>query len=308
MGTTEWQPLKLERPTFPEPTDLTKELFGLLSLPNIASKESVIRTYDHEVKGNTALKPLQGKYGGPNDAAVLKPLPDSWKGVVISSGMNTNYGKIDTYWMAASGIDEAIRNNVAVGGRRIALLDNFTWGNPQKPDRLGSLVRACKACYDFAKGFQTPFISGKDSLYNESPMGPVTPTLLITAIGVTPDIRKTVSMELKQPGNIIYMVGKTYAELGGSHYYQNRGFLGNSVPKVRIEQAKKTMDRITEAIDKGYLRSCHDLSEGGLAVASAEMAFSSGYGIELDLRKVPRTKELTAETILFSSRNQTADS
>jgi phosphoribosylformylglycinamidine synthase II len=304
VGATEWQPPKLEEPTFPEPTDLTKELFGLLSLPNIASKESVIRTYDHEVKGNTALKPLQSKYGGPNDAAVLKPLADSWKGVVISCGMNTNYGKIDSYWMAASGIDEAIRNNVAVGGRRIALLDNFTWGNPQKPDRLGSLVRACRACYDFAKGFQTPFISGKDSLYNESSMGPVTPTLLITAIGVTPDIRKTVSMELKQPGNIIYMVGETYPELGGSHYYQNKGFLGNTVPKVRIEQAKKTMDLITEAIDNGYLRSCHDLSEGGLAVASAEMAFSSGHGIELDLKKVPKTKETCRnDQVLFSESN-----
>jgi len=304
VGTTEWQPPKLKEPTFPEPTDLPKELSVLLSLPNIASKESVIRTYDHEVKGNTALKPLQSKYGGPNDAAVLKPLADSWKGVVISCGMNTNYGKIDPYWMAASGIDEAIRNNVAVGGRRIALLDNFTWGNPQKPDRLGSLVRACKACYDFAKGFRTPFISGKDSLYNESPMGPVTPTLLITAIGVTPDIRRTVSMELKQPGNSLYLVGKTYPELGGSHYYQLKGFLGNSVPKVRIEQAKRTMDLIIEAIDKGYLRSCHDLSEGGLAVASAEMAFSSGYGIELDLNKVPRTKELCRnDHVLFSESN-----
>jgi phosphoribosylformylglycinamidine synthase len=304
VGATDWQPPKLEEPAFPEPTDLNKELFGLLSLPNIASKESVIRTYDHEVKGNTALKPLQSRYGGPNDAAVLKPLADSWKGVVISCGMNTNYGKIDPYWMAASGIDEAIRNNVAVGGRRIALLDNFTWGNPQKPDRLGSLVRACEACYDFAKGFQTPFISGKDSLYNESPIGPVTPTLLITAIGVTPDIRRTVSMELKQPGNSIYMVGKSYPELGGSHYYQLKGFLGNSVPKVRLEQAKKTMDLMTEAIDKGYFRSCHDLSEGGLAVASSEMAFSSGYGLELDLRKVPRAKELSRnDHVLFSESN-----
>jgi phosphoribosylformylglycinamidine synthase II len=304
VGATDWKPPNLKEPTFPEPKDLTKEVFGLLSLPNIASKESVIRTYDHEVKGNTALKPLQSKYGGPNDAAVLKPVADSWKGVVISCGMNTNYGKIDPYWMAASSIDEAIRNNVAVGGRRIALLDNFTWGNPQKPDRLGSLVNACKACYDFAKGFQAPFISGKDSLYNESPMGPVTPTLLITAIGVTPDIRKTVSMELKQPGNIVYMVGRTYPELGGSRYYQNIGYLGNSVPKVRIEEAKKTMDLVTEAIDKGYLRSCHDLSEGGLAVAAAEMAFSSGYGIELDLNKVPRTKEMSRnDFVLFSESN-----
>ena len=304
VATTNWKPPKLEEPTFPEPKDLTKELWGMLSMPNIASKESVIRTYDHEVKGNTALKPLQSKYGGPNDAAVLKPLPDSMKGVVISSGMNTNYGKVDPYWMAASAIDEAIRNNVAVGGRRIALLDNFTWGNPKKPDRLGSLVSASKACYDFAKGFETPFISGKDSLYNESPMGPVTPTLLITAIGITPDIRKTVSMELKKPENSIYIVGKTYPELGGSKYFQNKGFLGNSVPKVRIAQAKKTMDLITEAIDKGYLRACHDLSEGGLAVVSAEMAFSSGYGIELDIRKVPRTKEVSRNDFgLFSESN-----
>jgi phosphoribosylformylglycinamidine synthase II len=303
-GTAEWQPPKLKETSFPEPTDLTDELFKLFSLPNIASKESVIRTYDHEVKGNTVLKPLQSKHGGPNDAAVLKPVPDSWRGIVISCGMNTNYGKIDPYWMAASGIDEAIRNNIAVGGRRIALLDNFTWGNPEKPDRLGSLVRACRACYDFAKGFQTPFISGKDSLYNESPLGPVTPTLLITAIGVTPDIRKTVSMELKQPGNLIYIVGETYPELGGSHYYQLKGYLGKTVPKVRLAQAKKTMDLMTEAIDSGYLRSCHDLSEGGLAVASAEMAFSSGYGIELDLTKVPKAKEMCRDdSVLFSESN-----
>ena len=304
VASTDWQPPKLEEPTFPEPTDLNKELLGLLSLPNIASKEKVIRSYDHEVKGNTVLKPLQSKYGGPNDAAVLKPLADSWMGVVVSSGLNTNYGKIDPYWMAASCIDEALRNNVAVGGRRIALLDNFTWGNPQKPDRLGSLVSACKACYDFAKGFEAPFISGKDSLYNESPIGPVTPTLLVTAIGIIPDIRKTVSMELKQPGNSIYLVGKTYAELGGSGYYQTKGVLGNSVPQVRLEQAKKTMDKITEAIDNGYLRACHDLSEGGLAVASAEMAFSSGYGLQLDLGKVCRTKDVCRNDFaLFSESN-----
>ena len=161
------------------------------------AKKAVIRTYDHEVKGNTLLKPLQGDYAGPNDAAVLKPVDDSIKGLAISCGMNPNYGKIDAYWMAASAIDEAIRNNIAVGGRRIALLDNFTWGNPEKPERLGSLVRACEACYDVATVFRTPFISGKDSLYNESPMGPVTPTLLVTAVGVVPDISLTVSMDLK---------------------------------------------------------------------------------------------------------------
>jgi len=299
-----WEPSNYIEPTIAEPTDLTQELLEVLSSANVASKESVIRTYDHEVKGNTVLKPLQGKYGGPNDAAVIKPLTDSWRGVVISCGMNPNYGKIDPYWMAASAIDEAIRNNVSVGGRRISLLDNFTWGSPEKPDRLGGLTRACKACYDFAKAFGTPFISGKDSLYNESPLGPVTPTLLITAIGIIPDVRKTVSVDVKKPGNLIYLVGQTYPELGGSEHYKLKGYVGKTVPKVRIEQARKTMNSITNAIDSGYVKSCHDLSEGGLAVAAAEMALSGDYGIELNLKNVPKSNDLRRnDHVLFSESN-----
>ncbi len=300
----EWKEPEYAEPTFAEPEDLTRDLLKVLSSPNIVSKESVIRTYDHEVKGNTALKPLQGEYAGPNDAAVIKPLNDSWRGMVISCGMNPNYGKIDPYWMAASAIDEAVRNNVSVGGRRIALLDNFTWGSPEKPDRLGGLVRACRACYDFAKAFRTPFISGKDSLYNESPLGPVTPTLLITAIGIIPDIRKTVSVDVKRPGNPIYLVGKTYLELGGSEYYKLKGFVGKSIPHVKPIQARKIMKSITSAIDNGYIKSCHDLSEGGLAVAAAEMALSGGYGIELDLRNISRAKNASRnDYILFSESN-----
>ena len=242
---------KLTEPEFAEPQNLTETLLQLLAAPNIASKESVIRTYDHEVKGNTTLKPLQGEYAGPNDAAVLKPLDDSWKGLTISCGMNPNYGKIDAYWMAASAIDEAIRNNIAVGGRRISLLDNFTWGNPEKPERFGSLVRACEACYDFSVAFKAPFISGKDSLYNESPLGPVTPTLLITAVGVIPNIQSTISMDLKAPGNLLYIIGETFNELGGSEYYKLKGYLGASVPKVRGAKAKRTFKAVTKAIDEG---------------------------------------------------------
>jgi len=290
-------------PEFPEPSKLTETLLQLLAAPNIASKESVIRTYDHEVKGNTTLKPLQGEYAGPNDAAVLKPLDDSWKGLVISCGMNPNYGKIDAYWMAASAIDEAIRNNVAVGGRRISLLDNFTWGNPEKPERLGSLVRACQACYDFSVAFKAPFISGKDSLYNESPLGPVTPTLLITAVGIIPNIQSTISMELKAPGNLLYIIGETFNELGGSEYYKLKGFLGASVPKVKGAKAKRTFRAVTDAIDEGLVKSCHDLSEGGLAVAAAEMAFASGYGLEIDLSRVPRKEVARSDFALFSESN-----
>jgi phosphoribosylformylglycinamidine synthase II len=294
---------KLTEPEFSEPANLTETLLQLLAAPNIASKESVIRTYDHEVKGNTTLKPLQGDYAGPNDGAVLKPLDNSEKGLAISCGMNPNYGKIDAYWMAASAIDEAIRNNIAVGGRRIAILDNFTWGNPEKPERLGSLVRACEACYDFSVAFKAPFISGKDSLYNESPLGPITPTLLITAVGIVPNIQAVVSVDLKAPDNLLYIVGDTFNELGGSEYYKLKGFLGASVPKVKGAKAKRTFRAVTDAIDEGFVKSCHDLSEGGLAVAAAEMAFAGGLGLELDLRKVPG-KELTRnDFVLFSESN-----
>jgi phosphoribosylformylglycinamidine synthase II len=303
MKTAVHETVSLEEPSFPESEDLTDVLLQLLSAPNTASKESVVRTYDHEVKGNTVLKPLQGTYAGPNDASVLKPLDDSWMGIAVSCGMNPNYGKIDTYWMAASAIDEAVRNNVAVGGRRIALLDNFTWGNPEKPVRLGSLVKACEACYDFATAFAAPFISGKDSLYNESPLGPVTPTLLITALGIVPDIRAAVSMDVKAPGNLLYIVGETLKELGGSEYYKLKGHMGKTVPKVHATQAKKSFDVVIEAIDSGLVKACHDLSEGGLAVAGAEMALAGGYGVEMDLRRVPSKTMSRNDFVLFSESN-----
>ncbi len=298
-----FESIQLEEPVFPEPKNLSKILMLLMAAPNIASKESVVRTYDHEVKGNTTLKPFQGEHAGPNDASILKPLDKSWKGVAISCGMNPNYGKIDAYWMAASAIDEAVRNNIAVGGRRIAILDNFVWGNPEKHERLGSLVRACEACYDIATTYRTPFISGKDSLYNESPLGPVTPTLLITAIGLVPDIRAAVSMDLKTPNNLLYILGNTYAELGGSEYYKLRGCLGKSVPKVNGTQARKTYYAMTKAMTAGVIRACHDLSEGGLAVAAAEMALAGGYGAELDLQKLPSKALDRDDFALFSESN-----
>ncbi len=299
-----WKRKPATEPSFQEPRELQSSLLNLLAAPNITSREKVVRTYDHEVKGNTVLKPLHGPSAGPSDAAVIKPIDDSWKGVTISCGINPNYGKIDSYWMAASAIDEAIRNSIAVGGRRIALLDNFVWGNPEKPSNLNSLVEACKACYKFAKGFKTPFVSGKDSLYNESPLGSVTPTLLITAIGILPDIRKTVSLDLKSPGNSIYIVGKTFKELGGSAYYTEKGFIGNLVPKVRLSQAKQVMDAVTRAHNLNLTRACHDLSEGGFAVAAAEMVISGGYGARLHLKNVPRKRDIDRnDFMLFSESN-----
>jgi phosphoribosylformylglycinamidine synthase len=298
-----WRAPDLREPRLREPRDYASVLRSLLGMPNIASKESVIRTYDHEVKAITVLKPLQGALcDGPGDAAVLKPLYDSWRGIAISNGINPEYGKIDPYHMAASAIDEAVRNNLAVGGRRIALLDNFVWGNPEKPDRLGGLVRAAKACYEVAVAYGTPFISGKDSLYNESVLGQVTSTLLISALGIVPDVRRSVSMDLKEPGNPVYILGRTYNELGGSHYYKLRGCLGRNVPRVRVSEARRTFSALTKAIDQGLVRTCHDLSEGGLAVAAAETAFAGNVGLELDLRLVPKVR-MPRDRALFSESN-----
>ncbi len=300
----EWKEPRYEEPRFEMPGDLTRCLMDILSSPNVASKESVIRTYDHEVRGATVLKPLQGVGNeGPGDAAVLKPLPSSWKGIAISNGLNPEYGLIDPYSMAASAVDEAIRNNVSVGGRRIALLDNFSWGNPEKPDRLAGLVRAARACYDCAIAFETPFISGKDSLYNESAFGTVPPTLLISAVGIVPDVRKAVSMDAKEAGNAVYLLGETHADLGGSHYLKVLGVEGGRAPGVNPKKAKRLFDALTSAIDAELVRSCHDLSEGGLAVSAAEMAFAGDVGIELQLEKVPTSTKMRPDWALFSESN-----
>jgi phosphoribosylformylglycinamidine synthase II len=300
---TNWTPPKLSDPDVPEPENLGEVLLRLLKAYNIASKEKVVRRYDQEVKGQTVIKPLQGWRAGPGDAAVLKPLDDSWKGVSVACGVNPRYGKIDPYWMAASVIDEAIRNSVCVGGRRWALLDNFTWGNPEYGDRLGQLVYACRGCYDTAKAYGAPFVSGKDSLYNESPLGPVAPTLLVTALGIVPDIRKAVSMELKEPGDALYIVGVTKPELGGSEYLRLHGEMGASVPRVDAVTNVKAYRRVLDAMDGGLVRACHDCSEGGLAVALAEMAFTGYLGLDLDIGKLPVSGAMRDDFALFSESN-----
>jgi phosphoribosylformylglycinamidine synthase len=293
------------------PRDLTPALFKLLSRYDICSKESVIRRYDHEVQGGSVLKPLVGVLNdGPSDAAIVKPVLGSKKGIIVSNGINFRYGFIDPYWMAASCIDESLRQIISVGGslKETAILDNFCWGNPDKPDRLGSLVRCAYGCYDIAKGFSIPFISGKDSLYNEYTVHgkslSIPGTILISAISVMEDVDKAVSMYLKNKGNLIYVVGSTYDELGGSHYYGLSKVIGNSVPQVRVERAKKIFDALSNATTKGIIRAMHDCSEGGLAVALAEMSFSGGLGLEAFLSEAPYlSKNKRNDYLLFSESN-----
>jgi phosphoribosylformylglycinamidine synthase len=301
--------------------DLNRAVLALLGHPTIASKEEVVRRYDHEVQGATALKPLVGPAGnGPGDAAVLCPILDEQSeagaGIVLSNGVNPLYSLFDPYHMAACAVDEALRNLTAVGGdiERTAILDNFCWGNPADPAQMGSLVRAVKGCYDASLGFGTPFISGKDSLNNEyrarGQRLPVIPTLVISAFGTIDNVAQTVTMDLKAPGNLLYLVGTTHDELAGSHYTASldaasveQRFPNTSVPQVNFAQARTTMQALGAAIRGGLVRSCHDLSEGGLAVASAEMALAGLLGLEIDLELVPHDIQSDHElipTLLFS--------
>lgn len=274
-------------------------LLRLLGAWNVCSKEAVIRQYDHEVQGGTVIKPLVGAtMDGPGDAAVLTPVLGSMRGIAVGCGINPRYGGVDPYWMAASVVDEACRNVVAVGAdpARIALLDNFCWGNPEEPDTLGALVRAAEACRDVALAYKTPFISGKDSLYNEYHSGfrklAIPPTLLVSALGHVADVRRCVTMDLKQPGNYLFLVGITHAELGGSHFHLIMKHYGGIVPRLDFNRAPRVFHAIHQAIQHGWLRACHDLSEGGLAVALAEMAFAGDFGAIAFLEAVPLGEEV----------------
>jgi phosphoribosylformylglycinamidine synthase subunit PurSL len=307
-----WETPELTEPSIPEKDNYTHDLLSILSSYNVASKEWVIRQYDHEVQGGSVVKPLTGiDNDGPSDAAVIQPKLDSNRGLAISCGMNPLYGDVDPYWMALAGIDEAVRNLVCVGGRvdRIALLDNFCWGDCTKPKTLGPLVRAAQACYDGAMAFKSPFISGKDSLNNEfacedSTRISIPSTLLVSAISIVDDINKCVTMDAKKASNLLFIVGETKNELGGSHYYKTAGHIGANVPRLDLGTAPKIAAKISAAIAEGLVVSCHDCSEGGLAVALAEMAFAGGLGIEADLRGLPRSKDCCrVDAQLFSESN-----
>jgi phosphoribosylformylglycinamidine synthase len=296
--------------------DYTDTLLQILASPNVASKEWIIRQYDHEVLGGSAVKPMVGAANdGPSDAAVIRPVLTSRRGVAIACGMNPRYGDFDTYHMAASAIDEAVRNCVAVGAdpRRIAILDNFCWGDCERPETLGSLVRAAIACHDVSVVLGTPFISGKDSLNNEfSYMDSdgvrrtisIPPSLLISALGQIDDVAQCVTMDFKQPGNLVYVVGQTRDELGGSHFALVNDLLGGNVPTVDAERARDTFLAMHRAIRGGLVRACHDLSEGGLAVAAAEMAFAGGFGATLAVDAIAAQHAAAGAVVaLFSESN-----
>ncbi|MCX8039606.1 MAG: phosphoribosylformylglycinamidine synthase subunit PurL [Planctomycetota bacterium] len=286
----------LEQPAvFDRPSDLARLLCDLLARPNLASKEWIIRQYDHEVQAGSIVKPLVGAaHDGPSDAAVVAPLLGSQRGLAIACGFNPSYADIDPWHAAAAGIEEALRNLVCVGAplERVALLDNFSWAKCTDPQVFGALVRACEACAAYARYYGTPFISGKDSLSNEFTWGErvirIPHTLLISALAVVPDVRRAVTMDLKRPGDLLLLVGLTREELGGSEFLALVGGRGGRVPRVDRALSKPILEAVAQAIAAGCAVAAHDCSEGGLGPALAEMAFAGGWGLTVDLAAVPR--------------------
>ncbi len=317
----EWSAPDLAEPTLPEPDDHSAVLLQLLGADDICSRERVIRQYDHEVKGKTIIKPLMGAKGvAPQDAAVMRLDFDSYDGVAISNGILPRYGDIDAYAMSAGSFDEAMRQIVAVGGRLPdpqdttnrfwTVNDNFCVPdsdyhpetNPDGKYKLAQLVRMAEALYDMSTFYGIPMTSGKDSMKNDFRMGDtkisVPPTILYSMVARVPDVRRTVCAQFQSAGDVICLLGRTHDELGASQYYKLHGELGAKVPQVRKEQAKDLYERVATANERGLLASCHDCSDGGLAVALAECCFGSGFGCEVEISV--DAWDLTPTQLLYS--------
>ncbi len=291
----------------------------MLARPNICGKEYINRQYDHEVQATSVIKPFVGKKcDNYSDAAVVRPVLGIDEGIAIAAAIDSDYGLIDTYWMAALAIDEAIRRVIAVGAglEQISFNDNFCWPSPlpaaNNPDaryKLAQLVRANRALYNFTLAFGTPLISGKDSMSMDGTLKDASgndrrisalPTLLITAMAKVKDIKKCVTMDVKNAGDLVYILGETRDELGGSEYYRVRGKVGLNVPHVDALAALKQYRSLSRAIEAGIVNSCHGIYKGGLAVALAQIAFAGDLGLEVDLNLVPAAKSIRRDAILYS--------
>lgn len=302
----EWSKPTAQEPNLAADLDYADVLSRLLGSLNICSRESVIRQYDHEVKGRTIIKPLMGATGqAPQDAAVVRFNFESWEGVAVSNGILPRFGDLDAYDMSAGAFDEAVRQIVAVGGKlpNLSYGDGNFWSvndnfcvpdsvydattNPDGKHKLAKLVRMCQALRDATAAYCIPLTSGKDSMKNDFKADgvkiSVPPTVLYSMTAKVEDVRRTITSDFKQADDVVYLLGETYDELGGSEFYQLFGELGANVPKVRFEQAKALYILMGEANDQGLIQSCHDLSDGGLAVALAEATFGYGFGAEVEL-------------------------
>ncbi len=294
-------------PDLPEPDIYEDALTTMLGRLNICSKEFISTQYDHNVQGTAVLGPLQGKGRVSGETSVTRPALNSNKGVVLSQGLFPRYSDIDTASMAAAGLDMAVRNAVAAGVdfSQLALLDNFCWCSSDEPERLGQLKRAAETIYDIATKYQTPFVSGKDSMFNDfkgydesgkAIKVSAPPTLLVSSIGVIPDVERSISIAPKAAGDSVYILGKTNDELGASEYYDEAGYLGNNVPETDAHQNLRLYKLYARASRDRLISSAMAVGYGGLAVTLAKKAISGGFGLDIDLSDF----DLRNDKMLFS--------
>ena len=279
-----------------------RELLKLVASPNICNKDWVVRQYDHEVRGVTVIKPLQGKLGhwSHGDAAVLKPVEDSYRGLAIATASNPFAVGIDPYRGGKTCVDEMCRNLVSVGARPHSFTNCLNFGNPEKPDRLWLFREAVRGMGEVAEALKVPTPSGNVSFYNESPAGAVLPTPSLLGCGIVRDIRKCVTSDFKRDGNTIALIGSTRQEMGASEYYRMTKGYSSRVPDVDIPVLRTAMEVVIGGIERSAVVSCHDISDGGLAVALAEMCIGGDVGTEVDLSKM---EKLRSDVKLFSESN-----
>lgn len=316
----EWKKPALSEPELPESIDYNEILLKLMGSFNICSRENVIRQYDHEVKGKTIIKPLMGFSGKtPQDAAVMRLNFENFEGIVISNGICPKYGDIDAYEMSAGAFDEAVRQIISVGGKLPDINDNTNrfWtvndnfcvpdsafdpeNNSDGKQKLAKLVQMNKALFEMSTFYNIPMTSGKDSMKNDFKAGKVKisvpPTILYSMVAKIDDVRKTVTSNFKAAGDLIYILGRTYDELGASEFYKLFDEIGAKVPKVRKVDAKRLYEKVMNVNEQNLIESCHDLSDGGLAVAVCESVIGTDFGLELDLSNF---EDLSLNATLFS--------
>jgi len=288
-----------EREEFPELPSDREVILALLSDLNVASKEWAIRQYDHEVRASTAIHPMVGEMNetGPGDASVLIPVPGSVRGLAAAIGCNPWFTEADPYKGGMACIDETCRNLVAVGARPNAFTDCLNFGNPEKPERLGEFREAVRGLGEIARELDIPIPSGNVSLYNEAPGGHhILPTPMILGCGIIPDVRKAVTADFKKSGSCIFLIGRTRDEMGASLLFRKFGGKEGAVPAVDIPALKRITDELLSAMDEGIVLSCHDCSDGGIAVAVAEMCISGQVGAEIDMSGI----DLPLQRALYS--------
>jgi phosphoribosylformylglycinamidine synthase len=319
----EWQPPArrgLSEPVLGAPEDYERLLMDMLRRPNICSKEWISRQYDHEVQGSSVIKPLVGAARDvPSDAAVIRPVLSSQRGLVFSQALIPMYSAIDAYHMTACTIDEAVRRAVAVGADpdHLGGVDNFCWPNIQfdakkNPDgrhKAAQLVRSCKALEAMCRAYGIPLLSGKDSMYvdghlpgryGETHKVSAPETLQFSITGVIQDVSRCLTMDAKVPGDRVWVVGLTKNELGGSAYYAHGGHVGLNVPEVDADAFTACYRGMAEAVKQGLLASCHGIYRGGMAVHLAMVAMGGELGLRVDLAKVPAAGADRNDTLLFS--------